>query len=92
MKPTCPTACPLKRVMEQHKESAARSEEMERILEQLDPASRRQVLAYVTFLYYRHLGLTKFSTWIEMEERQRVLYFIWGFFEKLDFAMIKGRW
>ena len=92
MKPTCPTACPLKEAINQHRESEAQTEEVRQILEQLSPINLRRALAGVTYLYYRQQGLAKFSTWIEMAERRQVLCFIWGFFEKLDFAMIKGRW
>ena len=91
MKPTCPTSCPLKQRMNQHRESDAQIEEIQWTLEQLSPFGRRQALAHATFLYYRNKGLAKFSTWLEMLERRRVLYFIWGILVRLDYVMIKGR-
>ena len=92
MKPTCPSSCPLKQAMDRHKESEAQIEEFRWTMEQLSPVFRRRALAVLTFLYYRQQGLARPSTWIEMAEKQRVLYFIWGLLERLDFAMIKGRW
>jgi hypothetical protein len=91
MKPTCPTACPLKQRMNQHKEAEEGNEEFRELLNEMTPFQRRQTLAFATFAYYKYKGFAKFSTWIEMLERQRVLYFIWGFFVRIDFAMIRGR-
>jgi len=84
MKPTCPAACSLKEAMNQHKESQAQTEEFRMALEQFSPAKLRKILVHATFLYYRQQGFGKFSTWVEMAERRRVLYFIWGAFERLD--------
>lgn len=91
MKPTCPNACPLKEAMNQHREDEERNKEIRWTWEQLSPFARRQVLAHANFLYYRHKGLTKFSTWREMAEQQRVLYFVWGCFERIDFVIGKGK-
>jgi hypothetical protein len=91
MKPTCPNTCPLKQRMDQHKKSEETIEKLRWTMEQLSPFEQHKVLAHTTFLFYRHKGLTKFSTWLEMLERRQVLYFIWGFFERIDFAMTRGR-
>jgi hypothetical protein len=92
MKPTCPTTCPLKQTIDQHKRSVALEEEFLWTLEQRTPFERRRVLAIVTYAYYKLQGFAKLSTWIEILEQQRVLFFIWGFFEIIHTAMIRGRW
>jgi hypothetical protein len=92
MKPTCPIACPLKKKIEEQKRSEETLDEIRELYDEATPFQRQELLALANFLYYRHKGLTQFSTWIEMFERQRILYFIWGFFVKIDGAMILGRW
>jgi hypothetical protein len=91
MKPTCPTACPLKQKIEEHKRGEAQTDELKWIFDQATPFERYRLLAVANFMYYQHKGLTKFSTWIEMLERQRVLFFIWGSFERLSFRISTGR-
>jgi hypothetical protein len=91
MKPTCPTACPLKQKIDEHKQGEAALDEIRWMMEQASPFERFRMLTVATFAYYKYKGFAKLSTWIEMFERQRVLYFIWGFFERIDTAMIRGR-
>ena len=84
MKPTCPNACPLKQKLNEKKRSNEIMEEIEWNMEQITDFQKRQMLAVANFLLFRHKGAARISTWLDMINRQRVLYTMWGFFVYAD--------
>jgi hypothetical protein len=79
MKPTCPTACPLKQ-----------KDEIQQLYDQATPFERLEMLAVANFIRFRSMGLMKLSTWILMIKCQRVIFSLWGFFVYADNVIWKS--
>jgi hypothetical protein len=92
MKPTCPAACPLKQKVERQKIYNATNVEALEMFEQMSPFYKRRAMAVLVYIYFRDKGFGKLSTWIKILESKQVLYFVWGFLERVDNAMTTGEW